>query len=77
MTSYAKVDLEAFLTELESVRAAKKKVSVADSTLQTIHSLQHHIVDSISSHYITETSASLIDRKKLEPAIGAYLWDDT
>ena len=75
MTSYAKVELEEFLSELEGVRAAKKKVSVEEQYLEKVHKLQHKIVDEINSHYVIEANAGLLDRKKLEPAIGAYLWD--
>merc|ERR1711957_492912 len=50
MTSYAKVELEEFLSELEGVRAAKKKVSVEEQYLEKVHKLQHKIVDERNSN---------------------------
>ena len=73
-TSYARVDLEHFLGELEAVRMAKKRVEISSEELQQVHTLSHQIIDEVKSHYITE-NGKLLDKTKLEPAIGMLLWE--
>ena len=40
-----------------------------------LHALQHKIVDEIQSVYICIQTDEMIDKTKLEPMLGMYIWE--